>query len=94
MIVLLVQPSSAAVERVFSSLGTSFSHQQRRFLEDNVSLSDVAVKLLLRLSKNLGFLLRIMGKIWRNNRTEQWVKTKAYFCQSLYMNQCCFSFTF
>ena len=37
--VLLCQPSSAAVERVFSSLKNSFSDQQSRALEDYVELA-------------------------------------------------------
>ena len=38
-LMLLVQPSSAAAERVFSLLENSFSKQQTRSLEDYVSLS-------------------------------------------------------
>ena len=37
--VLLVQPSSAASERVFSLLQNSFSHQQFSSLEDYIELS-------------------------------------------------------
>ena len=44
--VLLCQPSSAAVERVFSFLKNSFSDQQSRALEDYVELS-----LMLQLNK-------------------------------------------
>ena len=37
--VLLLQPSSAAAERVFSLLANSFSEQQTRALEDYVQTS-------------------------------------------------------
>ena len=37
--VLLCQPSSAAVERVFSSLKNSFGDQQSRALEDYIELA-------------------------------------------------------
>ena len=38
-LILLVQPSSAASERVFSILSNSFSHQQESSLEDYIQLS-------------------------------------------------------
>ena len=38
-LVLLVQPSSAAAERVFSILANSFSYKQESALEDFVQLS-------------------------------------------------------
>ena len=38
-LVLLVQPSSAAAERVFSILTSSFSSQQQTSLEDYIQLS-------------------------------------------------------
>ena len=38
-LLLLVQPSSAAAERVFSLLQNSFSQQQQSFLEDYISVS-------------------------------------------------------
>ena len=38
-IILLVQPSSAAAERVFSLLQNTFSRQQSRSLEDYVAVS-------------------------------------------------------
>ena len=38
-LVLLIQPSSAAAERVFSLLENSFTERQERSLQDNVSLA-------------------------------------------------------
>ena len=38
-LILLVQPSSVAAERVFSLLQKSFSHQQQSSLEDYISVS-------------------------------------------------------
>ena len=38
-LILLVQPSSAASERVFSILNSSFSSQQESSLEDYIQLS-------------------------------------------------------
>ena len=70
-LVLLVQPSSAAAERV-SLLENSFSHQKRHSLKVCISLSvmlqyNYCYVFRKRLSKNFTFLLRIMGKVSENN---------------------------
>ena len=38
-LIVLVQPSSASAERVFSILQNSFTHQQHSSLEDYISVS-------------------------------------------------------
>ena len=43
-LILLVQPSSVAAERVFSILQNSFTHRQQSSLEDYVSVSYAAVQ--------------------------------------------------
>ena len=64
-LILLVQPSSASAERVFSILQNSFTHQQHSFLEDYISVScmlqfimNVEVRIILGI---IGQLESIIG---------------------------------
>ena len=79
-LVLIVQPSSATAEWVFSLLGSSFSHKQNTSLEDYVSLSvmlqhnnkvyNIIIYVSVFIHFFLSFLLfnmRIMGLLNGNN---------------------------
>jgi len=65
ILILLVQPSSMAAERVFSLLQNSFSHVQQSSLEDYISVSVMLQynrkQDILSVYKNFEHNLRIIG---------------------------------